>query len=109
MLFRRGVVKAPGLLISDREDFTDSSRRQRQSTGQFCIGPVAPPRPHAGTPLSERLGSLCPSPCEMLWGCLGLTDPTDNSPCPQRVPRTLPVLAPRRVFWLPLSRIYLMC
>lgn len=34
MLFARGVVKAPGLVISDRKDFTDSGRQQRQSPGR---------------------------------------------------------------------------
>lgn len=43
MLFGRGVVKAPELVISDRRDFTDSGRRQRQNPGRSQLllqGPV---------------------------------------------------------------------
>lgn len=36
MLFGRGVVKAPGLVISDRKDFTDSSRWQRVPAMPDC-------------------------------------------------------------------------
>lgn len=71
MLFRRGAVKAPGLVISDRKDFTDSSRRQRQSPGHFCVGPTAPPRlrafPWSGSRRSAPLLVRCRGAA---WGSL---------------------------------------
>ena len=93
MLSRRGVAKASGLVLSDRKGFTGSSRRQRQSPGRLCVGLMAPPRPRPGMPLLERLGSLCPSPCEGLWGCLGLADPMD-APYPTHAGSPKGLLAP---------------
>lgn len=81
MLFRKGVGKASGLVISDKKDFTDSSRQQRQSSGHFCVGLMAPPRPcDAMLPL-EQLRLLCSSPSETLCGCLGPHRQRTSPPC----------------------------
>lgn len=88
MLFRRGAVKAPGLVISDRKDFTGSSRQQRQILAISALAWWLFRRSCAGTSLWERLGSLCPSPCATPRGTL-------------TVPHTVPEPAPQRLCWLP--------